>query len=56
VAAFYLDEAGTTSAPGCRWSRSSARHPDTGSNDETVNWSDLLNISAAGSASFDFDH
>ena len=56
VAAFYLDEAVDHLSAGIQMvTFIPLAHPDTGSNDETVNWSDLLNISAAGSASFDFD-
>jgi len=56
VAAFYLDEAVDHLSAGVQMvTFIPLAHPDTGSNDETVNWSDLLNISAAGSTSFDFD-
>ena len=56
VAAFYLDESGDHLSAGVQTvTFIPLAHPDTGSTDETVNWSDLLNISAAGSASFDFD-
>jgi hypothetical protein len=57
VAAFYLDEAANHLSAGVQMvTFIPLDHPNTGSNDETVNWSDLLNISAAGSASFDFDN
>lgn len=56
VAAFYLDEAGNHLSAGIQMATFiPIDHPDTGSNDETVDWTDLLNIGAAGSASFDFD-
>ena len=56
VAAFYLDEAGDHLSAGVQMvTFIPLGHPDTGSTDETVDWSDLLNISAAGSAAFDFD-
>jgi len=57
VAAFYLDEAGDHLSAGVQMvTFIPLDHPDTGSNDETIDWTDLLNISASGSASFDFDN
>jgi len=56
VAAFYLDEASDSLSAGVQMvTFIPLDHPDTGSTDETVNWSDLLNISAAGSTSFNFN-
>jgi hypothetical protein len=57
VAAFYLDEEDDHLSAGVEMvSFIALAHPDTGSTDETVDWSDLLNISASGSVSFDFDN
>ena len=57
VAAFYLDEAGDSLSAGVQMvTFIPLAHPDTGSNDERVDWSELLNISAATSLSFNFDN
>jgi hypothetical protein len=56
VAAFYLNDAADSLSASIEMVTFIAlAHPNTGSTDETVNWSDLLNVSAAGSTSFDFD-
>ena len=56
VAAFYLDEAPDSLSAGVEMVTFIAiDHPDTDLVDETIDWTDLLNISASGSQSFDFN-
>ena len=56
VAAFYLDEAvNHLSASIQTVTFTALKHPNATNPDDSINWTDLLNVSASGSLSFDFD-
>jgi hypothetical protein len=56
VAAFYLNEAGDhLSATIQTVTFMAIEHPDATNPDDAINWSSLLNVSASGSITFDFD-
>ena len=57
VAAFYLDDTGTNnlSASIQMVTFIALDHPDDTDNDDRVDWTDLLNVTATGSLFFDFD-
>lgn len=56
VAGFYLNEAQTHLTAGVEMvTFMSLAHPDAANPDESVNWSDLLNVTATESINFNFD-
>ncbi|MER8587244.1 hypothetical protein NKH19_18800, partial [Mesorhizobium sp. M1338] len=57
VAAFYLKAAGDNLSAGIEMVTFEAiAHPDVTSSDDSIDWTDILNVSATGSTSFNFDN
>ncbi|WP_439502020.1 DUF5801 repeats-in-toxin domain-containing protein [Aminobacter ciceronei] len=57
VAAFYLNAAGDNLSASIEMVTFEAiAHPDATSGDDSIDWSDVLNVTATGSTSFNFDN
>ncbi|MER8935370.1 DUF5801 repeats-in-toxin domain-containing protein [Mesorhizobium opportunistum] len=57
VAAFYLNAAGNNLSASVEMVTFQAiAHPDTTNPDDAIDWTNLLNVSASGSTSFNFDN